>query len=283
MKKQTVPSYFVYGEPARELDVGFVHVELVSARQNLHHGKVIAHQHAHMGQITFWFKGKGTYFIDDKTWTFLAPAISFVPSSLVHGFSVSPQSDAIVISIANDAVQKINLADSAKINSLFFTQKELSKSDWTHIQSLMTLANAEYASQRTNSISILEQTIAIILTLLVREAKGTVFNTEQKLPLSKNLSQLIDIHFREQWSVEDYCAALNSTYHMVDKAAHAGFGFSIKTMIVRRRVLEAKRLLKFTIRSVEDIAFELGFKDAAYFNRLFKRHAGKSPGAWRQG
>ncbi len=36
-------------------------------------------------------------------------------------------------------------------------------------------------------------------------------------------------------------------------------------MIVQRRLLEAKRLLLFTVRPLEDIAYEVGLKDAAYY------------------
>jgi AraC family transcriptional activator of pobA len=38
----------------------------------------------------------------------------------------------------------------------------------------------------------------------------------------------------------------------------------------------------FTIRSVEDIAREIGFDDPAYFSRFFRKRTGVSPAAWRQ-
>ena len=52
--------------------------------------------------------------------------------------------------------------------------------------------------------------------------------------------------------------------------------------MLRRRLLEAKRLLLFTIRSVEEIAYEIGFRDPAYFSRFFKRYMGEAPGAYRR-
>ena len=65
------------------------------------------------------------------------------------------------------------------------------------------------------------------------------------------------------------------------RATKRAFGSTIKSLIVQRRLQEAKRLLGFTIRSVEDIANELGFNDPAYFNREFKKHTGLAPGLWR--
>ena len=57
---------------------------------------------------------------------------------------------------------------------------------------------------------------------------------------------------------------------------------SVKDVVLERRLLEAKRLLMFTIRSVEDIAFETGFGDPAYFSRFFRRRCGEAPSTWRR-
>lgn len=42
-------------------------------------------------------------------------------------------------------------------------------------------------------------------------------------------------------------------------------------------MLEAKRLLLFTDKQAQEIAFELGYDDPAYFSRLFKKYIGVSP------
>ena len=44
---------------------------------------------------------------------------------------------------------------------------------------------------------------------------------------------------------------------------------------------EAKRLLLFTASSVNEICYQLGFKDPAYFSRFFTRNAGITPGEYR--
>ncbi|MNL85110.1 Transcriptional activator NphR [compost metagenome] len=56
----------------------------------------------------------------------------------------------------------------------------------------------------------------------------------------------------------------------------------MKELILERRLLEAKRLLMFTIRSVEDIGREIGFDDPAYFSRFFRRRMGEAPAVWRR-
>jgi AraC-like DNA-binding protein len=46
-------------------------------------------------------------------------------------------------------------------------------------------------------------------------------------------------------------------------------------------LLEAKRRLVFTRGSVEELAFDLGFKDPAYFSRFFKKLTDQTPAVYR--
>ena len=42
-------------------------------------------------------------------------------------------------------------------------------------------------------------------------------------------------------------------------------------------ISEAKNLLRLGEKSVSEIAYELGFENASYFSRLFKKQAGMTP------
>ena len=54
-------------------------------------------------------------------------------------------------------------------------------------------------------------------------------------------------------------------------------------MLDDRALLEARRLLLYSQMSVADIAYAVGFEDAAYFSRFFARHVGQPPRAYRAG
>ncbi|MBB2817256.1 UNVERIFIED_ORG: AraC family transcriptional activator of pobA [Rhizobium esperanzae] len=84
------------------------------------------------------------------------------------------------------------------------------------------------------------------------------------------------------WPVRTYVTLLATTPHLLDKAAREFFGRSVKELLLERRLLEAKRLLMFTVRSVEYIADEIGFEDPAYFSRFFRKRTGDAPAAWRR-
>jgi transcriptional regulator GlxA family with amidase domain len=52
--------------------------------------------------------------------------------------------------------------------------------------------------------------------------------------------------------------------------------------VQRLRVEEAKRRLERTDTSVDEISWQVGYEDAAFFRRLFKRTTGLAPGAYRK-
>jgi AraC family transcriptional activator of pobA len=53
-------------------------------------------------------------------------------------------------------------------------------------------------------------------------------------------------------------------------------------LIQQRVIKEAAVRLEASSATVKQIAFALGFKDTAYFNRFFRKHTGETPGAWRR-
>ena len=58
----------------------------------------------------------------------------------------------------------------------------------------------------------------------------------------------------------------------------AKFGTSPKNYIIEERVLHAKSIIDsgdFT--TVKELALAVGYKDALYFGKIFKKHFGMSP------
>jgi AraC family transcriptional activator of pobA len=279
-----VPSFFVYGEPDRPLDVGFMHVETVMARKNVHLGHVKAHKHDRMAQITFWTSGRGRYFIEDSALDFFAPAVSFIPSGVVHGFEVEPRdSDAIVVSIADGALLPIQAQTILPLDMPVMVAEAPQNPLWPRLSLIMNRLWEEYREGRPGMEKMLSCLVALALTEIARLARENPAPAKTgSIALATDLRRLVDRHFRENWAIERYTETLGTTPHLLAKACRSAFGLPVKEFINERRLLEARRLLLFTVRSVEDIAYEVGLKDAAYFSRFFKARMGQPPSQWRQ-
>jgi transcriptional regulator GlxA family with amidase domain len=59
-------------------------------------------------------------------------------------------------------------------------------------------------------------------------------------------------------------------------------GFSPIDYVQRLRIEDAKRRLERTEASADEISWQVGYEDAAFFRRLFKRVTGMTPGAYRR-
>jgi len=62
----------------------------------------------------------------------------------------------------------------------------------------------------------------------------------------------------------------------------AATGFAPIEYVQRLRVEDAKRRLERTDISADEISWKVGYEDAAFFRRLFKRLTGLTPGAYRR-
>jgi transcriptional regulator GlxA family with amidase domain len=59
-------------------------------------------------------------------------------------------------------------------------------------------------------------------------------------------------------------------------------GLTLIAYVQRLRIEDAKRRLERTDAPIEEISWQVGYEDPAFFRRLFKRMTGLAPGAYRK-
>ena len=84
------------------------------------------------------------------------------------------------------------------------------------------------------------------------------------------------------FQVQDYAEAQYLHPSYFSTVIKRKTGKSVNTWIAEKTISEAQTLLLRSSQSVQEIAFRLGFKDAAHFSRFFKKHAQCSPSQFRQ-
>lgn len=60
------------------------------------------------------------------------------------------------------------------------------------------------------------------------------------------------------------------------------YGVSVMDYLISVRITEAKKLLRFSDKTIETVAEEVGINGAAYFSRLFKQVEGVSLSDFRK-
>jgi len=97
----------------------------------------------------------------------------------------------------------------------------------------------------------------------------------------QTLKNYIEQHFKTHHSPSDYAGLLNITPKALAKITKTHFNKTLSDLISERIVIEAKRELYLSNKSVKEIAYELGYDDEHYFSRFFKNNADVSPQLYR--
>ena len=99
--------------------------------------------------------------------------------------------------------------------------------------------------------------------------------------LFERFQRLVEQHFREHWTVRDYVRELGVTEGRLSTVCRRTADQGALQIIHNRVIMEARRNLVYTNMSVSEVAYDLGFKDPAYFSRFFSQHAGEPPGRFK--
>ncbi len=99
--------------------------------------------------------------------------------------------------------------------------------------------------------------------------------------IAKDFKLLLDQDFTTVKSPSQYAGKLNISTAYLNECLKKSTGQTVSYHIHRRVILEAKRLLFHSSKSVKEIATDLGYDDYPYFSRLFTKITGITALAFR--
>jgi len=127
--------------------------------------------------------------------------------------------------------------------------------------------------------------LELLLALLADEAPPAAPRLRRPQLVERIRAELATIAatpFARQPALRRRLASFGCTYDHAARSFRAAFGMTPLDYIASQRLAAAETLLADTTLTVREIAGRLGFNDHAYFGRLFRRHRGHTPQAWRK-
>jgi len=121
----------------------------------------------------------------------------------------------------------------------------------------------------------------IILSVRIQKELAPV-KEDVETKLFKDFSLLLEQNFKKMHAVSEYAERLALSPKSLTKNFQRVGALSPSDLIKNRILLEAKRQLIYTDISVKEIAYDLGYNDAAYFSRFFTKAESKSPLQFRK-
>lgn len=280
----TVPKVRLYVEQPEE-ENWFVHVGHVTER-----GRWRTEPHAHpaYGQLIFVRQGRGVMNLEGRSVPFEGPCALLVPTECIHGLDYEIDVDRWVVTIEVSYLTQVN----AKLHEFIVLWSSPRMIPFVHsaevadeFHALIQRLKREAESGSVGQVAGTEALLTMLLLTAVRQARlDQSVNDAAPRPdvrLVERFRKLIEEHYRNNLPLKEYASMLAVSLVQLRAACAAAAGKSPTKMIHARIITEAKRELIFGDMSVEQIAFWLGFADAAYFTRFFRREVGQAPSQFR--
>ena len=122
-----------------------------------------------------------------------------------------------------------------------------------------------------------------LLTLLMESSwhRGNSSNAPKKMDISL-VKSFLDEHYKEKLSLESVASHFFIDKHYLARLFKEQYGMTMVTYLQQVRITHAKRMLRFTDKSIEEIGLECGIGELNYFSRVFKKLEGVSPSEFRR-
>ena len=246
----------------------------------------------HTFYIIHWLEqGAGTYFIDFQGHTLQPRSLYFLTPGQVHSWDIQEPVQGFTLLFTDEFLE---IGQPELLHQVEFFHRldqtpviQVGQQKMSVIDGLINQLFVEYQADQLGRVIALQALLQLLLIEAQREYQAV--HQQQLTPMSsaggllaRDFKYLVGQHFLTMRTVEAYANQLHvNTTYLSDTVKHVT-GLPPGAHIRQRLALEAKRLLAHTDLTAQQIAYQLGFEDPAYFGRFFKREAGSSPNAFRQ-
>jgi AraC family transcriptional regulator, transcriptional activator of pobA len=245
------------------------------------------HKHSFY-EILWTEKGRSKQTIDYKEYMVLPQSLFFISPNQVHQFeewkplkggTILFTEDFFLLNHNNkDQLFELSFLDNFYANPCI----QLNKKNFADIKRTIDLISEEQ-KRADKSQTITQSYLHILLSQVQRciDSGTDKLASKKYLILFKQFKYLLDKHFTENKTASFFAEQLHITTHHLNIVTKEVAGKTASEIIRARSILESKRLLTFTDKTISEIAFELNYTDSSYFAKTFKAETNLAPMAFK--
>jgi AraC-like DNA-binding protein len=244
--------------------------------------------HRHSSYVLVFFtNGSGTHEIDFTSFRIQAGSMFFLQPGQMHHWSLSEDIDGFIIFY------------SQEMYNLYFGQKRIDEYpfyssvnnkpemvfDENESKAILPYFNSIVSEIRGNKMlkqDKIMNLLDIIHIEIARKYNATnLYEAHSYNVKIKDFEMLLERYFKTQKTASFYASQLHITLKHLNRICNEILKKTTTEVIIDRIVLETKRMLMDKKLTINEIATALGYDDYSYFTRLFKKHVGITPTAFR--
>jgi AraC family transcriptional regulator, transcriptional activator of pobA len=230
--------------------------------------------------------GSLTLVVDEQVFELTANTVITITSGQIHYIKKNKGARGVLLEFTYDFFCKDdNDIELIFHNSLFchFAMNELiSLGKKGTIESELLQIEDELKEKPYQHLISIHSRIELILVELNRakiRLGGQIWKPDA--PFLKFLETIMG-NFKNNLSLQQMAASLGTTAAKLNALSKQFTGRTAQNVIHGLTASEAKRLFMYEKLSVNEVAYELGFKDPFYFSNFFKKQTKESPKAYKE-
>ncbi|WP_394363657.1 helix-turn-helix domain-containing protein, partial [Flavobacterium hydatis] len=238
----------------------------------------------------FLLEGEGKVSVDLVEYTFEGKIILFAtPYQIIH-FDTKKPIKTRRLQFHGDfyciEYHKKEVACNGLLFNNIYQQPYVNLEPEDYIELDYILGKLIAALENTSSygMAVVRSYLQLILALCSKiKSEDNLVHEEKNIhhPLIQ-FKDLLENNFRKERQPSFYATQMGISPNNFSKLCKQYFLKTPSTLIQERVILEAKKLIHLSYKSMKQIAAELNFDDENYFSRYFKKHTGITPTAFRE-
>jgi AraC family transcriptional regulator, transcriptional activator of pobA len=242
-------------------------------------------------QIVLLMEGEGSLHIDSGKNKMLPGSLIASSAGQVEYFESCKDVNGFIVIFSEKYINKYP-EDLKWINSLsLFNQTEtpqiMNLNDTECIELMLFIKKMEIELKRENDFAREEILYSLLKTTVLTAERFNRIRLNESVKGEGELNYYIEFRNKmeeelgKSRSVKFYADSMNITTKKLNRVANNFGGRAAKRLIEERVLLETKRLLIHTDKTIKEIGHSLGFNDPTNFNKFFKRYVKITPAEFR--
>jgi AraC family transcriptional activator of pobA len=282
---ENIPIRYIKGQSEPQLSSSYSIRDIAPL---LEHNDMVQNLHRHdFFYILIIKKGAGEHEIDFTHYHINDHTVFIMRPGQVHYLNLKAKSTGFLIQFKTDFLYTHNSASQNHLTKLIqFNTYQLEPDGFSKIETIVLEALKEYTEKEKGYQEVLKANLSIFLIELLRQrqekAIPPVVNTPYAQEKLVGFLELVETNITTKKQVSQYTNMLHLSSYQLNAITKSLLNKTPSEILNEYIILEAKRQLLATSNQVSQIAYNLGYEDASYFTRFFKKHTSLSPEAFRQ-
>jgi len=243
--------------------------------------KTTPHKHKQYFEIIFLISGSGNHWIDGIQYTIKPNVLFFITQDQVHNWDLDTEPEGYVLILKSTFAEKSLDRELKMLLHRIHDASCLYMEEPTTIRQIFELLVRENTGSSEMAFHMKEGLVKALLAKILDSVNMEVRSLPVRTDLYSSFIALLHPEQPVKMKVAYFAGLLNTTPQNLNAACRKAVNQSAAGVMSDFIMNEAKRLLRYTNKTVSEISLSLNFSDPSHFVKFFRQRSGHTPQSYR--